>query len=170
MEEKTNEEINSLVTKVETRLKKEKEFALLISKVVRKVKKEEKYFDILHPDYNTLSEEERYVVSTDQEFISENLEEIDNYYETHHGSGENTEQEIIANAIRDIKQRQNAILEDVEENTENQANNNENQVQNVVTQCQEKEEVPEGRNFAIVVYKEKKWYKRVLNKILSIFK
>ena len=71
--------------------------------------KVEKYFRLLYPNYDSLSSEEIWYSAGDKNFIIENIEEIDKYYQDcmkpgsvaqHQGL---SEQEIIANAVRVVK-------------------------------------------------------------------
>ena len=80
----------------------------IIANALREVKIN-KYFEILHPEYDTLTPGEKYEVIDDIGFIEEHIDEIDKYYEGRMREGslaqQNglTEQEIIANALREVK-------------------------------------------------------------------
>ena len=69
----------------------------------------EKYFKLLHPEYDGLEPGKQTELMDDRAFIAEHIDEIDKYYEGRMREGslaqQNglTEQEIIANALREVK-------------------------------------------------------------------
>lgn len=69
----------------------------------------ERYFGLLYPNYDALNSKEEWYAAVDKNFIIENIEEIDEYYQDRMqpGSGAHkkglSKQEIIANAVRLVK-------------------------------------------------------------------
>ena len=89
-----------------------------------KDKKVDRYFEMLHPDMDTLTPGEKFRLMKDKDFIAENIDEIDIFYQnailSNNRDEEYSSKEILQSALDNARQEKTSITpSDIEQSTQN---------------------------------------------------